>query len=182
MYPDAADDPGSIRHGAYHTGDCIDVSIAFADSRPGTALGPLHARRSRQPRTSATGTAPGVDHPLRGPARCTRLIAANLTILAFAELCPDAMIQTRQRLELPPPRRRRPASCDHRRARRRGYETARARTYVGRRRRTVDVADAPATEPLWTSTVRVHAGGDRSGIERVTEDRATRDASHRTSS
>jgi hypothetical protein len=40
----------------------------------------------------------GVEHPLRGAGALYPLIAANLTILTFGRLCPDAMIQTRQRL------------------------------------------------------------------------------------
>ena len=43
--------------------------------------------------------AAGVDHPLLRAGALYPPIAANLTILCFQQTCPDAMIQTRQRLK-----------------------------------------------------------------------------------
>ena len=40
----------------------------------------------------------GIDHPLRRAGALYPLIAANLTVLAFTQHCPDAMIQSRQHL------------------------------------------------------------------------------------
>ena len=42
--------------------------------------------------------AAGVDHPALAAGALYPPIAANLTVLCFGQLCPDAMIQTRQRL------------------------------------------------------------------------------------
>ena len=56
----------------------------------------------------------GVDHPLRRAGALYPLIAANLTILTFGRLCPDAMIQTRQRARVPPAGRRARDPADHR--------------------------------------------------------------------
>ena len=89
----------------------------------------------------------GVEHPLRRAAALYPLIAANLTVLTFANLCADAMIQTRQRLV-----------C-HRRAdapatlRTTGAVTERYQ----RRGRTYIVIETEITIdgdlPLWSSTV-----------------------------
>jgi hypothetical protein len=43
--------------------------------------------------------AAGIDHPLLRAGALYPPIAANLTILCFQQTCPDAMIQTRQRLK-----------------------------------------------------------------------------------
>src|SRR5947209_18966463 len=43
--------------------------------------------------------AAGVDHPALRAGALYPPIAANLTILCFQQTCPDAMIQTRQRLK-----------------------------------------------------------------------------------
>ena len=43
--------------------------------------------------------AAGADHPLLRAGALYPPIAANLTILCFQQTCPDAMIQTRQRLK-----------------------------------------------------------------------------------
>jgi hypothetical protein len=73
------------------------VSTGFAAVRPGTGFGPFTVTVSPAA-NERYWRAAGVDHPrLRGGALYPP-IAANLTILAFAQACPDAMIQTRQRL------------------------------------------------------------------------------------
>jgi hypothetical protein len=70
---------------------------AFAEMVPGTALGPLRVT------VSATANerywrAVGIDHPALAAGALYPPIAANLTVLCFGEVCPDAMIQTRQHL------------------------------------------------------------------------------------
>ena len=73
------------------------MSIAFAEVSPGTQLEPLTVEVSAAANDRYWDGA-GVEHPLRRAGALYPLIAANLTILTFGGLCPDAMIQTRQRL------------------------------------------------------------------------------------
>jgi hypothetical protein len=120
-------------------------SIPFSQVTAGTPLEPLTLEISAAANDRYWDGA-GVEHPLRGDGALYPLIAANLTVLTFGRLCPDAMIQTRQRLV-----------C-HRRAdapaalvttgRIRDRYERRGRTYVVVET-TVSVDDAV----LWTSTV-----------------------------
>lgn len=120
----------------------------FSELAPGTVLGPLRLTVS----TAANERywrAAGVDHPTLAAGALYPPIAANLTVLCFAQVFPDAVIQTRQHLR-----------C-HRRVTA-GVElvtTGRvARRYEKRGRSYVDVettivaADAP-DDPVWTSEV-----------------------------
>jgi hypothetical protein len=70
---------------------------AFAEMAPGTELGPF-----RVTVTAAANErywrAAGVDHPALAAGALYPPIAANLTVLCFGQVCPDAMIQTRQHL------------------------------------------------------------------------------------
>ena len=71
--------------------------IDFADLAVGTPMVPLRISVS----TAANERywrAAGVDHPRLRAGTLYPPIAANLTILAFNQTCPDAMIQTRQHL------------------------------------------------------------------------------------
>src|SRR3954447_20591269 len=70
---------------------------AFAELAAGTVLSPLRLT------ISATANerywrAAGVDHPALAAGALYSPIAANLTVLCFGQVCPDAMIQTRQHL------------------------------------------------------------------------------------
>src|SRR3954469_11986360 len=70
---------------------------SFSEMTPGTLLDPLGLT------VSATANerywrAAGVDHPALAAGALYPPIAANLTVLCFAQVCPDAMIQTRQNL------------------------------------------------------------------------------------
>jgi hypothetical protein len=93
--------------------------------------------------------AAGVDHPARRAGALYPPIAANLTILCFQQTCPDAMIQTRQRLK-----------C-HRRAHPDAELITFGRVvsrYEKRGRQYVDIEMAVITaaepdKPLWTSWV-----------------------------
>jgi hypothetical protein len=124
------------------------VTTAFAELGPGTVLGPLHLTISPAA-NERYWRAAGVDHPLLAAGALYPPIAANLTVLCFAEVCPEAMIQTRQHLR-----------C-HRRVEA-GIELIttgrisdrydkRGRTYVDVET-TVVTADAPDA-PVWTSEV-----------------------------
>jgi hypothetical protein len=73
------------------------MSMAFSDLAPGTALEPFTLAISAAANDRYWDGA-GVEHPLRRAGALYPLIAANLTILTFGRLCPDAMIQTRQGL------------------------------------------------------------------------------------
>ena len=93
--------------------------------------------------------AAGVDHAALAAGALYPPIAANLTVLCFGQVCPDAVIQTRQRL------------TSHRRAHAgsdlvtTGRVTARyekrGRAYVDVET-TVTTSDAPDS-PVWTSVV-----------------------------
>lgn len=71
--------------------------MSFSEVAPGTALEPFTLAISEAANDRYWDGA-GVEHPLRRAGALYPLIAANLTILTFARLCPDAMIQTRQGL------------------------------------------------------------------------------------
>jgi hypothetical protein len=121
------------------------MSIAFSELAAGTPLEPLTLEISAAANDRYWDGA-GVDHPLRRAGALYPLIAANLTILTFGELCADAMIQTRQRLvchrRADAPATLRTAGVISERYERRG------RSYV--------VVDATVTvddAPLWSSTV-----------------------------
>jgi hypothetical protein len=123
-------------------------TTAFSDLTPGTLLGPLRLT------ISATANerywrAAGVDHPALAAGALYPPIAANLTVLCFGQVCPDAMIQTRQRLRC---HRRIEAGVELVTTGRisQRYEK-RGRTYVDVET-TVAPADAPG-EPVWTSEV-----------------------------
>jgi hypothetical protein len=123
------------------------MSTAFVDLSAGTALGPFDVTISASANDRYWDGA-GIDHPLRWAGALYPLIAANLTILTFGRLCPDAMIQTRQRLVC---HRRADAPATLRTTGRisERYER-RGRMYV-----VVETAVrlADADEPLWSSTV-----------------------------
>lgn len=70
---------------------------AFADLRPGAALPALHLTVSPAANERYWRSA-GVDHPALAAGALYPPIAANLTVLCFAGLCPDPVIQTRQYL------------------------------------------------------------------------------------
>ncbi len=120
----------------------------FPELAPGTVLGPLRLTVSAAA-NERYWRAAGVDHPALAAGALYPPIAANLTVLCFAQVFPDAVIQTRQHLR-----------C-HRRVTA-GVElvtTGRvARRYEKRGRSYVDVettivaADAP-DDPVWTSEV-----------------------------
>ena len=124
------------------------TSEAWSGLHAGQALGPLRLTVS----TAANERywrAAGVDHPRLRAGALYPPIAANLTILCFQQTCPDAMIQTRQRLQ-----------C-HRIAQAGAELVTFGRVverYEKRGREYVDIevavitADAP-DEPLWTSWV-----------------------------
>jgi hypothetical protein len=121
------------------------MSIPFSQVAVGTALEPFDLEISAAANYRYWEGA-GVEHPLRTAGALYPLIAANLAVLTFARLCPDAMIQTRQRL-----------TC-HRRAD--APATLRTTGTVSeryeRRGRTYIVVDTEVTigdEKLWSSSV-----------------------------
>jgi hypothetical protein len=121
---------------------------AFSDLGPGDRLPPLHVTVSAAA-NERYWRAAGVDHEVLAAGALYPPIAANLTVLCFAELCPDAMIQTRQTLRC---HRRVDAGAElvtsGRVADR--YEK-RGRVYVDVETTVVN-ADAP-DQPVWTSVV-----------------------------
>ena len=70
---------------------------SFSEMVAGTVLGPLHLTVSAAA-NERYWRAAGVDHPALAAGALYPPIAANLTVLCFAQVCPDAMIQTRQGL------------------------------------------------------------------------------------
>ncbi|MDQ1478191.1 MAG: hypothetical protein QOE62_3420 [Actinomycetota bacterium] len=121
------------------------MSITFAEVELGTPLEPLTLTISEAANDRYWDGA-GIDHPLRRAGALYPLIAANLTVLTFANLCAEPMIQTRQRLV-----------C-HRRAD--APATLRTTGLVSeryeRRDRTYIVVETEITSEdvaLWTSTV-----------------------------
>ena len=74
-----------------------DLSTEWAGLRPDQLLGPM--RLTVSPAANERyWRAAGVEHPALEAGALYPPIAANLTILCFQQTCPDAMIQTRQRL------------------------------------------------------------------------------------
>src|SRR5204863_6078566 len=74
------------------------TSSAWAELRPPQPLAEL--RLTVSPAANERyWRAAGVDHPALAAGALYPPIAANLTILCFQQTCPDAMIQTRQRLK-----------------------------------------------------------------------------------
>jgi hypothetical protein len=125
-----------------------ELSTEWAALTPDQPLGPLRLTVSKAA-NERYWRAAGVDHPLLQAGALYPPIAANLTILCFQQTCPDAMIQTRQRLQ-----------C-HRIARAGAELITFGRVvarYEKRGRDYVDIevavitADAP-DQPLWTSWV-----------------------------
>jgi hypothetical protein len=121
---------------------------SFFELVPGTALGPLRLAVSNAA-NERYWRAAGIDHPALAAGALYPPIAANLTVLCFAQVCPEAMIQTRQKLRC---YRRVSAGVDlvttgvvAQRYEKRG------RTYVDVEA-TVVTADAPH-DPVWTSAV-----------------------------
>jgi hypothetical protein len=125
-----------------------DLSTEWQSLRPDQVLGPM--RLTISPAANERyWRAAGVDHPALRAGALYPPIAANLTILCFQKTCPDAMIQTRQRLQ-----------C-HRIARAGSELVTFGRVvarYEKRGREYVDIevavitSDAP-DQPLWTSWV-----------------------------
>jgi hypothetical protein len=122
--------------------------LPFSQLAAGTVLGPLRLTVSAAA-NERYWSAAGVDHPALAAGALYPPIAANLTVLCFAQVCPEAMIQTRQNLR-----------CHRRVAA--GVElvtTGRiARRYEKRGRTYVDVETTVATteapdEPVWTSAL-----------------------------
>ena len=75
-----------------------ELSTEWESLRPDQVLGPM--RLTISPAANERyWRAAGVDHPLLRSGALYPPIAANLTILCFQKTCPDAMIQTRQRLQ-----------------------------------------------------------------------------------
>jgi hypothetical protein len=123
-------------------------TTAFSDLTPGTVLGPLRLTISAGA-NERYWRAAGVDHPLLEAGALYPPIAANLTVLCFGQVCPDAVIQTRQDLYC---HRRVDAGVELVTTGRisQRYEK-RGRTYVDVET-TVTTADAP-DDPVWTSSV-----------------------------
>lgn len=120
----------------------------FSDLTPGTVLDALSVTVSRAA-NERYWRAAGIDHPALVAGALYPPIAANLTVLCFAGVCPDPMIQTRQLLR-----------CHQRvEAGSELVTTGRvARRYDKRGRTYVDVETTVATaeipdEPVWTSEV-----------------------------
>lgn len=73
------------------------TTLPFAELAPGTGFGP-HEVTVGPAANERYWRAAGVEHPSLEAGALYPLIAANLTILAFQQACPDPVIQTRQRL------------------------------------------------------------------------------------
>jgi hypothetical protein len=123
-------------------------TLAFAEMVPGTGLGAFRVTISGAA-NERYWRAAGVDHPALAAGALYPPIAANLTVLCFTQVCPEAMIQTRQHLRC---HRMVGAGVELvttgkvcRRYERRG------RTYVDVET-VVTTADRP-DEPVWTSEV-----------------------------
>ncbi len=123
--------------------------VGFASLRAGDPVGPLRVTVS-DAANERYWQAAGVDHESLRAGALYPPIAANLTVLAFAELCSDPVIQTRQRLVS---HRRQAAGAELVTV---GHVTD---CYTKRGRAYVDItvtvtsADRP-DDPLWTSEVR----------------------------
>ena len=125
-----------------------EVSTEWAALAPDQPLGPMRVTMS-EAANERYWRAAGVDHPALQAGALYPPIAANLTILCFLQTCPDAMIQTKQRLKC---HRSAQAGVDLITF---GRVVSR---YEKRGREYVDIevavitADAP-DQPLWTSWV-----------------------------
>jgi hypothetical protein len=122
-------------------------STAFAELSAGTPIGPFRVTVSAAANERYWRTV-GADHPALRAGILYPPIAANLTVLTFQQTCPEAMIQTSQRLvchRLEQAGRELVVSGSIT-----GRTTKRGRDYVDVVA-TVTVADDPA--PLWTSEV-----------------------------
>jgi hypothetical protein len=125
-----------------------ELSTEWASLAVDQPLGPMRLTIS-EAANERYWRAAGVSHPLLEAGALYPPIAANLTILCFQQTCPDAMIQTRQRLRC---HRVAPASSELITF---GRVVAR---YEKRGRDYVDIevavitVDAP-DQPLWTSWV-----------------------------
>jgi hypothetical protein len=122
-------------------------TLTFAELVPGTELGRLAVTVSVAANERYV-TAAGLDHPLLRDALYPP-IAANLTILLFGGCCPDAMIQTRQRLRCH--RLGRPGARLEVAGRVTDRYEKRGRTYVDVE--AVVHGDDVPDAPLWTSLV-----------------------------
>jgi hypothetical protein len=115
---------------------------------PGTVLGPLTVTISAAA-NERYWRAAGVDHPALAAGALYPPIAANLTVLCFTAVCPEAMIQTRQHLRC---HRRVGAGTEL-------VTTGRvAQRYEKRGRVYIDVETTVASsgapdDPVWTSEV-----------------------------
>jgi hypothetical protein len=69
--------------------------LTFADLTPGTPLPELRVTVSAAA-NERYWSAAGVDHPALRAGALYPPIAANMTVLCFGQVCPEAMIQTRQ--------------------------------------------------------------------------------------
>jgi hypothetical protein len=69
----------------------------FAEMAPGTELGPFRVTVSAAA-NERYWRAAGVDHPTLAAGALYPPVAANLAVLCFGQVCPEAMIQTRQHL------------------------------------------------------------------------------------
>ena len=70
---------------------------SFSEMTPGTELGPLRLTVSAAA-NQRYWQAAGVDHPALRAGALYPPIAANLTVLCFRQVCPEPVIQTRQKL------------------------------------------------------------------------------------
>jgi hypothetical protein len=122
-------------------------TLTFAELVPGTDLGRLEVTVSAAANARYVAAA-GLDHPLLRDALYPP-IAANLTILLFGGRCPDAMIQTRQRLRCH--RLGRPGAALEVTGRVTDRYEKRGRTYVDVE--AVVHGDDLPDAPLWTSLV-----------------------------
>lgn len=75
----------------------VPSSELFGGLQPGDALDLLTLTISPEA-NERYWKAAGIDHPALRAGALYPLIAANLTVLAFTQHCPEAMIQTRQLL------------------------------------------------------------------------------------
>ena len=122
-------------------------SKGFSELAPGTPIGPFSVTVSAAANERYWRTV-GADHPALRAGALYPPLAANLTVLTFQQTCPEAMIQTRQRLV-----------CH--RLGRAGTELVSEGTVTARYEKrgreyvdvTVTVSTAGDASPLWTSEV-----------------------------
>jgi hypothetical protein len=122
-------------------------SKGFSQLAPGTPIAPFSVTVSAAANERYWRTV-GADHPALRAGALYPPLAANLTVLTFQQTCPEAMIQTRQRLV-----------CH--RLGRAGAELVSEGTVTARYEKrgreyvdvTVTVSTADDASPLWTSEV-----------------------------